>query len=179
VVRAADIHKRQRVGAVEQLVRHAPIGHGLPDDQRPRRRLGGLGPPAGQEVTDQLPTARRRADDVEGARAQQRARQVVGGQTLLGRRVPELAAARVVGVAVPAARGQPVGRGPEDGAGGPAVDQVGQRLREVGPLVDDPPYGAAERGRGEEPGAEGGPGSRSAEDVADGRLWWGEFNLIC
>ena len=181
MVRTADVDEGQGVGAVEELVGHAAVGHGLPHEQRSGVGAvggGGLGLAAGQDVGDEVPTAGRRADEVEDAGLEQGTRQVVGGETLFGGQVAEGAALGAVDVAVPAAGGETVRGGSDDGAGRPAVDQVGDGGGEVGPLIDDPSHGPAEWRWGEQSGPEGGPGASAAEDITDRRPGRREFNIV-
>lgn len=145
VVGAADVDERQAVCAAQQLVRVAPVRDGLPDEDGPRVGVARHdGAAAGRDVADELLAALRRADEVKRPGLQQRRVQVGGGEAPLGRRVLE--GALLVGaglVAVPAARRLPRRVVPVHGVRVPRVDELGQRGRKVGALVDDP----ADRGR--------------------------------
>jgi hypothetical protein len=60
----------------------------------------------------------------------------------------------------------------------PAVNEGGDRVREVGALVNDPANGCGVGPGGEEAGAEGGVGASASSNILDGRSGRDEVNVI-
>lgn len=115
MVGAADVDEGEGVGAVEELVWSAEIGHGLPDEDGPgvgaEVGVAGIGFvfTLGDDGGDEFPAAGGRADEVDCAGSEERCAGEVGrDEAFLGCGVAEgaMVGVRGVGVAVPATGGQ-------------------------------------------------------------------------